>query len=50
MSYLPYLAAAVLALLAFLKYVAPKTKNTLDDKVEAALEAVEPTLEAEAKK
>ncbi len=50
MSYLPYAAAFALAVLAYLKYTAPKTKNTLDDKVEAALEAVEPTLEAEAKK
>lgn len=43
-------AVLLLGVLAFLRVVAPRTKNQWDDKAEAVLEAVEPTLEAEAKK
>lgn len=50
LTYAPYAAAALLALLAYLRLTAKATANTVDDKIEAALEKAEGALEAEAGK
>lgn len=44
--YLLYAGAALAALIAFLKIVAPKTKNTVDDKILDGAEKVETVVDS----